>query len=235
MSIQEKQCMNQYLTNGNNNSCSCFNNNCGWGCPKGSTRLLVRLLSRLEIKSKSKWEWRKKVLALAKSQGRSEPLWEHLHVGMSDPILHLLCALAHAGGAPRRVWVASATIKIFDDCSFWPPTTAGALAARSQEELPNIWQVTGIEGLWPWAMHGPDAVHLVPQEEQEVWDVCIEEKVKTKTDKSTRLRNEWKSPKMTRLFNVRRKWSCYSPPNAFKDRKVSIYLFFHLWSFNCES
>lgn len=135
----------------------------------------------------------------------------------------------------RRVWVTSATIKIFDDCSFWPPTTAGALAARSREELPNIWQVTGIEGLWPWAMHGPDAVHLVPQEEQEVWDVCFEEKVKTKTDKSTRLRNEWKSPKMTRLFNVRRKWSCYSPPNAFKDRKVSIYLFFHLWSFNCES
>lgn len=103
MSIQEKQCMNQYLTNGNNNSCSCFNNNHGWECPKGTTRLRVRLLSRLEIKSKWKWEWRKKVLTLAKSQGISEPLWEHLHVGMSDAILHLLSALTHMGGAPRRV------------------------------------------------------------------------------------------------------------------------------------
>lgn len=192
MSIQEKQCMNQYLTNGNNNSCSCFNNNHGWECPKGSTRLRVRLFSRLEIKSKWKWERRKKVLTLANSQGISEPLWEHLHVGMSDAILHLLSALTHMGGHLGE-WASSATIKIFDDCSFWPPTTAGVLAARSPEELPNIWQVTGIETLWPWAMHRLEAVHLVPREEQKVWDVRFEEK--TKTDKSTRLRNEWKLPK----------------------------------------
>lgn len=101
-----------------------------------------------------------------------------------------------------------------------------------EETLRNIWQVMGIARLWPWAAAQDwGNVFNTSRGRGEVRDECVhlegkrsKIKWKTKTDESTRLRNEWKSPKLIRLFNDQDDQAIVL--QMFSKAKRHLYVFF---------